>query len=52
MASILPPAFAARYIRGLADRHSAAGIYVYFKESVKMYFAVSANALMSRRWTD
>lgn len=52
MASAFAPAFAARYLGGLADRHSAAGIYVYFKESVKMYFAVSADTHMSRRWTD
>ena len=52
MSSTLPPAFATRYLGGLADRHSAAGIYVHFKESVKMYFAVSADTLMSRRWTD
>lgn len=52
MASTFAPAFATRYIGGLADKHSAVGICVQFKESVKMYFVVSANALMSRRWAD
>ena len=52
MASTFPPAFAKKYLGGLADRHSDAGVYVHLKESAKTYFVVSANALMSRRWAD
>ena len=52
MASTFPSYFATRYLGGLADEHSDADIAVHLKESVKMYFAVSADTLMSRRWTD
>ena len=52
MASTFAPAFATRYLGGLADRHSAADIDVHLKESAKTYFVVSADTLMNRQWTD